>query len=181
MKNRDILRWLAIDNHGIVTTGQAQSAGVPAVEVRKLASRGALTRIGHGVYRMEEAPTTALTAYAEALALVGKGAFLADESVLAVHDLAHVNPRTIKVGTDRRVRTQLPSTIHLLRLPRLSETEYVEGLVAMPLSQALLACRGRVLSERLMDATREAQTRGLLDAQNTDLFLTQLAKDGASY
>ena len=61
MNNREKLRWLAFDHHGIVTTDQAVAAGVPAVELRKLAARGALSRVGFGVYRMEEAPTTPLT------------------------------------------------------------------------------------------------------------------------
>ena len=32
MNNRETLRWLAFENHGIVTTHQAAAAGVPAVE-----------------------------------------------------------------------------------------------------------------------------------------------------
>jgi len=38
----------------------------------------------------------------------------ADESVLAVHGLALVNPRTIKVATNRRVRAVLPPPIDVV-------------------------------------------------------------------
>lgn len=57
MSNRENLRWLAVVHHVLVTTDQAAAAGPPAVELRKLAARGALSCVGFGVYRMEEAPT----------------------------------------------------------------------------------------------------------------------------
>ncbi|MBU6245975.1 MAG: type IV toxin-antitoxin system AbiEi family antitoxin domain-containing protein [Actinomycetales bacterium] len=176
MTYRQTLRWLAFDRHGIITTQQAAAAGVPAVEVRKLATRGALTRVGHGVYRMDEAPTTALTPYAQALALVGHGAYLADESVLAVHDLALVNPRKIKVATTRRVRAALPPTIELVPAEGGDHVEHVDGLPTMPLRDALIACQGRVMRERLVEATRAAAARDLLDAQDVADVLDQLGK-----
>lgn len=174
MTNRQTLRWLAFDHHGIVTTELAAAAGVPAVEVRKLASRGALTRVGHGVYRMDEVPMTALTPYAQALALVGDGAYLVDESVLAVHDLALVSPRTIKVATARRVRTALPPTIELVPVNDGGDVEHIDGLATMPLRDALIACRGRVMRERLVEATRVAVARDLLDDQDAAHVLDQL-------
>ncbi|MBI1352120.1 MAG: hypothetical protein GC156_13520 [Actinomycetales bacterium] len=174
MTYRETLRWLAFDHHGIVTTGQAAAAGVPAVEVRKLAARGALTRVGHGVYRMDEAPTTSLTPFAQALALVGPGARLVDESVLAVHDLALVNPRTIKVGTDRRIREKLPASIEIVPMAG-GDVEYVDGLPTMPLGEALVACRGRVMRDRLVEATRVAVARDLLDDNDATDVLERLA------
>lgn len=174
MTYRQTLRWLAFDHHGIITTDQAAAAGVPAVEVRKLAARGALTRVGHGVYRMDEAPITALTPYAQALALVGAGAYLADESVLALHDLALVNPRTIKIATARRVRAALPPTIELVPANDGDHVEYVDGLPTMPLRDALVASKGRVMRERLVEATRVALARELLDDQDAADVLDQL-------
>ena len=174
MNNREKLRWLAFDHHGIVTTDQAVAAGVPAVELRKLAARGALSRVGFGVYRMEEAPTTPLTPYAQALALVGPGSMLADESVLALHELALVNPRAIKVATNRRVRTNLPATIKLIHRVTTDAVEVVDGLATMPLKDALLACRGRVMRERLAEATHTALARDLIDERDAAEVLQRL-------
>lgn len=42
MTYREDLRWRAFDTHGVITTDDAASLGVPAVELRKLARRGAL-------------------------------------------------------------------------------------------------------------------------------------------
>ncbi|MDQ2707390.1 MAG: type IV toxin-antitoxin system AbiEi family antitoxin domain-containing protein [Actinomycetota bacterium] len=47
MTYRQQLRELAFDTHGVVTTRDAQAAVVPAVELRKLAARGALAHLGH--------------------------------------------------------------------------------------------------------------------------------------
>ena len=157
-----------------VTTDQAVAAGVPAVELRKLAARGALSRVGFGVYRMEEAPTTPLTPYAQALALVGPGSMLADESVLALHELALVNPRAIKVATNRRVRTNLPATIELIHRVTTDAVEVVDGLATMPLKDALLACRGRVMRERLAEATHTALARDLIDERDAAEVLQRL-------
>ena len=63
MSYRQELRELACDSHGVIALREAASSGVPAVEVRKLASRGASTRLGQGVYRMEEAPADGLTEF----------------------------------------------------------------------------------------------------------------------
>ena len=172
MNNREKLRWLAFDHHGIVTTDQAVAAGVPAVELRKLAARGALSRVGFGVYRMEEAPTTPLTPYAQALALVGPGSMLADESVLALHAL--VNPRAIKVATNRRVRTNLPATIELIHRVTTDAVEVVDGLATMPLKAALLECRGRVMRERLAEATHTALAQELIDEDDAAEVLQRL-------
>ena len=87
MTYRQVLRELAFDTHGVVTLADAREAGVPDVAVRQLAQRGALERLGKGVYRMNEVPRGPLDEFAEAVALVGRQAVLADEAVLAAHGI----------------------------------------------------------------------------------------------
>lgn len=159
MTYRQTLRELAYDSHGVVTL--AAAAGVPAAEVRKLASRGALQRLGKGVYRMLEAPHASLDEFAEAVALVGDDAVLVDEAVLAAHHLRQVNLRRIKVATGKRHRQKLPSTVEVVnRKVEDREREDIEGIPAMSVSSAILACREHVMSERLVDAARQAASRG---------------------
>ncbi|MFF1831784.1 type IV toxin-antitoxin system AbiEi family antitoxin domain-containing protein [Paenarthrobacter sp. NPDC058040] len=164
MTYRKTLRELAFETHGVITTVQAESVGVPAVEVRKLAARGALTRLGHGVYRMDEAPSGEFDEFAQAVALVGRGACLADETVLAAHHLAHVNLRRIRVAAPRRVRAQLPGTVEVVRraVP-LDQQASIEGVPAMNVENAILGSRGRIMTDRLVEATRQARGMGLLD------------------
>lgn len=169
MTYRRILRELAFGTHGVVTVGEAELAGVPAVEVRKLAARGALTRVGYGVYLMNEAPGDDLTEFALAVALVGGDAVLVDDAVLAAHDLAQVNLRDIRVATGRRVRRVLPPSVEVVHLDvPASDREDIDGVPAMALGMALLASRGRVTTSRLIDAARLAAARGLLDAAEAE-------------
>lgn len=58
VKYRDVVREIAFGEYGYITTKDAAAAGVPAVELRKLASRGALTNVAYGLYRVPDAPAT---------------------------------------------------------------------------------------------------------------------------
>lgn len=175
MTYREVLRELAYDTHGVVTLRAAAAAGVPAAEVRKLASRGALERLGKGVYRMTEAPHSPLDEFAEAVALVGPDAVLADEAVLAAHNLAQVNLRRIKVATDRRIRHDLPATVEVVhRRVEQAERDEIEGIPAMSLPSAFLAARGKILPERLVDAVRKATARELISPHDGDRVLKEL-------
>lgn len=175
MKHRQTLRELAFDTHGVITVRDAEAAGVPAVEVRKLAGRGALTRVGYGVYLMNEAPTDGLTEFAVAVALTGEDAVLADDAVLAAHELAQVNLRRIRVATGDRVRKHLPSSIELVHLNVPTEDrDEIDGVPAQRLGTALLASRGRVLTSRLVDAARLAAARGLIDDAEAETIIAEL-------
>jgi len=175
---RQILRELAFDAHGVVTLDAARAAGVPEVSVRQLAERGALERLGKGVYRMTEMPRGALDEFAEAVALVGGDAVLADEAVLAAHDLAQVNLRRIKVAvpspsvavpSPSRVRQELPRTIDVVRrrVPE-ADRDAVDGIPSMSITAALIASIGRVMPERLLDAAQQARARSLISAADLD-------------
>jgi predicted transcriptional regulator of viral defense system len=174
---RQTLRELAYDTHGVITVADAREAGVPPVELRKLTARGALRRIGHGVYRMIEAPSNTLDEFAEAVALGGEEAVLADESVLAAHGLGQVNLRQIRVATPRRVRSRLPNTVAIeQRKVPLWDRDYIEGIPAMGVESALLGSRGRIMTERLVDAARKAEQRGLLDPVAAARVIRELEK-----
>lgn len=162
VKYRDIVREIALDQYGYVTTKQAAEAGVPAVELPKLAARGGLENVGYGLYRVPDIPPQALDQFAEALLRAGEGAFLYGESVLAMFGLADVNPRQIKVGVRRRTRPKLPSYIELVPVKGDVATTHYEGLESQPVADAILECRGRIERARLMEAARQARKEGLL-------------------
>jgi predicted transcriptional regulator of viral defense system len=175
MSYRDVLRDLAFDTHGVVTLRDAEDAGIPAVEVRKLANRGALRRLGQGVYRMLEAPTSDLDEFAEAVALVGEGAVLADEGVLSALNLAQVNLRRIPVATTRRVRSKLPPKVQVVsKSVPASKIDNIDGIPAMTVGDAIIASRGRILTERLIDAAHQAAKRGLIATQEEHAIVREL-------
>ena len=162
VKYREIVREIALDHYGYVTTRAALEAGVPAVELPKLAARGGLENVAYGLYRVPDVPPTAYDQFAEALLRVGEGAYLHGESVLALFRLADVNPRQIKVAVPRRARPKLPAIVELTHVRGDERTTFYEGLEAQPVADAILECRGRIETERLLGAAKQARKEGLL-------------------
>jgi len=164
MTYRTELRELAFESHGVVTVADAAAVGVPAIEVRKLASRGALTRIAQGVYRMNEVPVDPLSEFAAAVAMTGADAVLANEGVLAALDLAPINLRRIPVATSRRVRRNLPPTVNVIHeMVDPAERSDIDGIPAMSIPSAILGSRNSVSLSRLKAAANSALARGLID------------------
>lgn len=162
LKYRDVVREIALDHYGYVTTRDAVEAGVPGVELPKLAARGGLENVAYGLYRVPDVPPTRYDQFAEALLRVGEGAYLHGESVLALFGLADVNPRQIKVAVPRRARAKLPTFVELTQARSGGPTTIYEGLQSQSVADALLECHGRIETERLLNAARQARAEGLL-------------------
>lgn len=162
LKYRDVVRELALDQYGYVTTRDATEAGVPAVELPKLAARGGLQSIAYGLYRVPDIPPTRYDQFAEALLRVGEGAYLHGESVLALLGLGDLNPRRIKVATSRRARPRLPTFVELAMVRGGVSARLYEGLASQSVADALLECRGRIETQNLLDAAEQARGEGLL-------------------
>ena len=101
----------------------------------------------------------------EAVARVGGDAHLTGDAVLALHQLALVNPRQIQVGTARRVRADLPGWIKVVREQVAPEdlTRY-ELIPSVTVAHAIRSCRGTVMSDRLITAVADARREGLITA-----------------
>lgn len=160
-KYRDVVREIALDHYGYVTTKEATAAGVPAVELPKLAARGGLDHVAYGLYRVPNTLPHALDQFAEALLRAADGAFLHGESVLAMFGLADVNPRQVKVAVRKRTRPKLPPWIELTLAKGDMPTTRYEGLESQTVADAILECRGRIETARLMDAAKQARKEGL--------------------
>ncbi len=175
---RKQLRERALDNYGFITTEDAVQLGIPPAELTKLASRGGLTHLAYGLYRVDDTPSTVYDEFAQAVLRVGQDAYLTHDTVLALHNLALVNPRYIKVGTPHRVRTKLPERIKVVRrnLPAEKLTVY-EGIPSTTVAQALLDCRDIVMHDRLMEAIDEASTNGLVVRRDQDEIRAALEVD----
>ncbi|MCD9154197.1 type IV toxin-antitoxin system AbiEi family antitoxin domain-containing protein [Aeromicrobium duanguangcaii] len=165
MTYRRDLWEVAAEHHGIVTTRQADDAGVPAVEVRKLAARGALERVGYGVYRHVGVPTDTRTELAAKLAEAGEDAFLEGDTVLAMFDLALVNPAQIYIGTPRRRRGKAPRHTVITYRPNMRDDDLAvyDGMRCVTVRRALLDAVPHLIGERALDAVADAQRRELID------------------
>ncbi|MEX2487231.1 MAG: type IV toxin-antitoxin system AbiEi family antitoxin domain-containing protein [Nitriliruptoraceae bacterium] len=152
----------ALDNHGLITTADADRLGVPTVELSKLVRRGALEHVSYGVYRHVDVLKTPLAEFAEAVARVGRGAYLVQDAVLALHGLAQVNPRSLRVATRKRVRRDLPPWIELVSGADDDDVTEFEGIAATTVATALKGCVGIVPRDQLHDALEEGRRRGLV-------------------
>ena len=165
---------VAADNYGFITTREASALGVPKSEMSALAKRNRLVRHGYGVYRLAtHYQPSEYDSYAEAVLLAGNGAAVWSESVLAMHDLAFVNPPVIEVATDKRVRRSLPSWVKLVRREP-GETDFYQGIPCQRLADAFLSCKGKVLRERLVDGVRKAEANGCLKLGEAEMLLKEL-------
>lgn len=137
MTYRQIIQDVARGHHGIITTEQARAAGVPSVEVRKIAARGYLRRIGHGAYRVMLVPDTPLTPYAAALAIAGSSSHLGPAATLAAQGLIAAR-RVIDVAVPRwPTRAKVRGVRVTYRVRHESELTRYEGLTALTLVAAL--------------------------------------------
>jgi predicted transcriptional regulator of viral defense system len=167
MTYRNDLWEVAAQKHGVLTLADAEMADVPAVEVRKLAARGALRRYGHGVYVHKGTPTTRMTEPAAAVALGGKGAFLERESVFDLLGLGQFNPKKIRVATRHRVRRTLPQWVDLEERADVDDADIAdyEGIPATNVRKALEDMFPRMARERWKALLMEAMERDLIDEQ----------------
>ncbi len=172
MGYRQDLWEIAASRNGVVIVAEAEDAGVPAVEVRKLAARGALRRYGQGVYTHRDEPTTPFTEPTIAVALAGEGAFLHRESVLDLLGLGQFNPPKVRVGTRRRVRRALPEWVELESRPDVNDEDLTryESTPATTVRRALEDMRDRMPPDRWEAVVDEALRRGLIGERDVAVW-----------
>ncbi|WP_283170442.1 type IV toxin-antitoxin system AbiEi family antitoxin domain-containing protein [Curtanaerobium respiraculi] len=176
MTHYETIYETAADNYGIVTAAQARGMGISYKEMNALASRGMIERRGHGVYKLTHWVPTPNDHYAEAVALVGPGAYLWGDAVLAMHGLAFVNPRSLTIASPRRVRRELPPWVRVV--PGVDgEAVSYEGIPSQSIPDAIRACRGRVMPDRLEQAVCDARREGLITQEEAGELLNE-AGDG---
>lgn len=138
---------LALTNNGVVTTTMAIANNIPAVELRKLASRGAITRVAQGVYRSPFHPADTVSKFQEALEIAGPGSFLIGESVLALLEIPGFTDSTVKVGTTMRVRKTLPEGLEIRFFGSQPELEEIRGLPCESVTAVFRQQRGLLTPE----------------------------------
>ena len=166
MSHWETIQDTALDNYGLVTTSQAVALGISPVELARWTQIGRLEKRALGVFRLSNRVPTDFDRYAEALAIVGDGSMIFGESVLSMHNLALVNPARIEVSTTRRVRKRIPPWIKVVALSSAEESEVFDGIACQPVARAIMACIGRVPSDRLIVAVDEARGQGLISSKS---------------
>lgn len=166
---------IAADNYGLITSAQARGIGVANNELVQYAKRGKIERIGQGLYRLVRYTPTPYDSYAEAVALVGPEAYLYGESVIAMHELAPTNPTYIYVATPKRVRRKLPTYIKVVQRSGEDGKTVYEGIPSQAVAAAIRSCYGRMMDDRLRNATLAARAKGYLTRIEEQTLLEELS------
>ena len=172
----DDIYEIAVDNYGLITSAEAKKLGISDQDMKMLEKRGRLIKRGHGVYRLARYVPTPYDAYAEAVVLVGRSAYLYGESVIAMLELAPTNPSRVFVATHSRIRKQLPEYIVLVKAD--DAITHYEGIPSQSVYDAILACRKTMMPERLEDATQEAERQGYITNNQARTLRKELEKIG---
>jgi predicted transcriptional regulator of viral defense system len=111
------LELLGSSQWGLVTTAQAHEAGVSKMRLSRLADRGTVQRVRHGVYALPSADTGPLQGLRAAWLATGSRpagnqplAVVSGESAAAVHGLGDLLPSKYEFTTAARRQTTQPDT-----------------------------------------------------------------------
>jgi hypothetical protein len=133
---------------GLVTTAQAEDAGVSRKQLSRMASAGAIERLAHGVYRMAGAPPQDHEAiYATWLALGGATAPQTESGVSSivaagitaaiVHDVGDFFLDGFDFIVPARKGTRLPGVRLRIRQPTRDEVIPVNGLPTLTIERTI--------------------------------------------
>ena len=82
---------MASERYGLITVEDAAQLGIHRKQLLVWEAMGRLERCGRGVYRLDHYLPTPYDHYAEAIALVGRGAVIYGDAVLAMHNLGRTD------------------------------------------------------------------------------------------
>jgi very-short-patch-repair endonuclease len=153
--------------HGVVTTAQAEAAGVDRRALARRAARGWLVRCHQGVYRV--APLTARYGREMAAVLaIGEGAVLSHQSAAAIWGLMRAPNGDVHVSVARRGRRSRPGI-------RVHQTLSIEAAVhsGLPLTtpaRTLKDLARTLTSDEVERAREQAHILGLVIPDGADRY-----------
>jgi predicted transcriptional regulator of viral defense system len=169
----NILHEHAVEQHGYITTRDANGLGVNPQRLHVMKERGALTAVSRGVFRFPDVPAGALDQYVEAaLWPLEVQGVLSHATALDLHELCDINPSRIDVTVPRSFRTTRtpPDVLDLHRddLPARDVTWH-EGLPVVTVRRAILGGIEQHVGWNLIDqAIETARRTGRLTTQQAD-------------
>lgn len=162
----DLVVERAAEHHGYVTSRDAHNLGIDPTQLRLLAARGRLERIGRAVYRVSILPRGEHDDLAEAAAWsLGRGT-ISHESALTLYGLSDVNPSRVHLTVPRDNHPRAAGA-ELYRLHRQklspSEATEVDGIPVTTVSRTIKDClAGGTDPYQLHQAIDRAETEGMV-------------------
>ena len=171
---------VAVDNGGYVTPALVAPYGVPAIELRKMVSRGTLQAVAHGVYRVPSLPIDHFDALILArLWAAGRGA-ISHDSALLVHELCDINPTKVHLTIPKDYRISRSGgesyVLHWANLPDDDVTQ-IDAVTLTTVRRTLHDAIGSVPTYLVHQAADTARERGAINAAEHDRFIKALSED----
>lgn len=169
---------VAVDQHGYVRTRDATARGIDGANLRKMAARGRLEKVGRGLYRVPFLPRDEHDEYAEAVLWAEGRGVISHGSALALHQLCDINPSRLHLTvpptyTPRRTGGELYRVWRRRLDP--GEVTTVDGI---PVVTAERAVRDGIAfgidPQMLTQAITTARREGLLTAAQATQLRRQL-------
>lgn len=159
---------------GFVTPADALGVDVNPVELRKMAGRGRLEHLAHGVYRFVAFPRAANDELMQAVLWSGGRAVASGESALALYALCDVNPRFVHITVPPGYRPRRRGgELYQVRTEALSpdEIDEHEGIPVVTPVKAIAQAATSGLDPRLVEqAIDTARRRDLISHQQEQML-----------
>lgn len=165
----------AIGNYGLISTERAAELGVHRKELYDWVRLGRMEKCGRGLYRITHYLPTEYDHYAMAVALVGGDAWLWGDAVLAMHNLALVNPVRYKVATKRNVRKDLPEWIEVTHRFDKADVDEFNGIPCQNLASVFIDYKDSLMRDRILQAIQEASNKSLLNVSDMERLRKEFA------
>ncbi len=153
--------YAAVDDFGLITSAEAAELGMSNAEMVQQAAMGKLVRVGRGVYRMPIWPHQKAAPYAIAVKTVGEGASLYGESVVALLELAPIDPTKMWIAVPKRTRKNLGEGTKLVKAGNIVST-WIEGIPCQPVAEAIASAAATIGPKRARQAAEEALRQGYI-------------------
>jgi predicted transcriptional regulator of viral defense system len=163
----DRLLHVAAQQRGYVAAAEAYEVEVNPVELRKLAGRGRLEHVGHGLYRFPTFPRRQHDDLMAAVLWTGRRGVIGGQSALDLHELCDVNPRRIDLTVPRSYRPRRRGgDLYRIRHGDLDDGE-IEEVADIPVVVPVRAIRDGIADgvdpQLLLQAIDSARHRGEID------------------
>ena len=170
---------VAVDHGGYVTPALVAPVGVPAIELRKMVSRGTLASAGHGVYRVPALPHDRFDEFILArLWAAGRGV-ISHDSALVVHELCDINPSQVHltIPTSYRI-SRAGGNRYVIHRADLTDVEItrVDAVTATTITRTLHDAIDTVPAYLVRQGIDTARQRGAITTATRDALTASLGQ-----
>jgi predicted transcriptional regulator of viral defense system len=165
---------VAIEHGGYITPTLMAATGVPAIELRKMVSRGTLDAAGHGIYRVPALPLDRYDEFILAGLWTRQHGVISHDSALAFHELCDINPTLIHLTIPISYRiTRAGGSLYALHRNDLTSSDVteIEAVTVTSIRRTLDDSVNELPTYLVRQAITTARQRGAITAAEATRFV----------